>query len=86
MALKLVKPKRQEKNSKRRKGNNSFLTRLPYIVGGAALVYATSTLISLSDWNIVEDNSWQACSIFVAPSKLPNGGWGVFAAKSFEKN
>lgn len=85
MAPKQVKPKRFAKNSKRKKGNNSILSVLPYMVGGAVLVYA-SALVSLSDWNIVKDNSWQDCSIFVAPSKLPNGGWGVSAAKSFEKN
>ena len=85
MAPKQVKPKRFEKNSKRKKGSNWFRSVLPYMVGGAALVYA-STLVSLSQWKTVNDNSWQDCSIFVAPSKLSNGGWGVFAGKSFEKN
>jgi hypothetical protein len=46
------------------------------MVGGAALIYA-STLSPSS----VKENAWQDCSIFVAPSKLPHGGWGIFAAR-----
>lgn len=29
---------------------------------------------------------WQKCRIFAAPSKIPGGGWGVFAAKDFEQH
>jgi hypothetical protein len=73
--------KRSEKSIKRKK-RNAFLSVLPYMVGGAALIYASSILFHSS----VKENGWQDCSIFVAPSKLPHGGWGVFAARSFQKN
>ena len=35
--------------------------------------------------NAIGELSWTHCEIFLAPSSVPGGGWGVFAGRDFKK-
>jgi hypothetical protein len=57
---------------------------MPFVLKWLLLV-ALFAIVTVHAGASVQNEPWQNCETFLAPSSLPTGGWGVFAGRDFQE-
>jgi SET domain len=64
----------------------TFIQRLRLSIFLPFCLILSTLLVLYLRSSIGSEESWESCETFIAPSSLPSGGWGIYAAREFQKN